>query len=259
MYMKRLLTLTIILISALILLSGCVSVDYQITINSDGTGKISYIYTFDKTFLNSTSSNTTDNSASSSQSIIDNMKTTAEGNGFTVEDYSDSSVQGIKATKDVNDVTSDLALSNLFGNNIQDSPDNNIHITSGAFSISYSQDASFDLTSMKSISPQNASLKYSVTLPVKAETNNADEVSNDGKTLTWNLKPGTVTKVKFEAKGNILTTKNIPVISNIVHNQGNNIYINILNWVILGLIILAVFVLIFFIVKKIKHKKTSKH
>ena len=40
-------------------------------------------------------------------------------------------------------------------------------------------------------------LKYTVTLPAKAKTNNATEVSKDGKTLTWNLKYGEKNKVEY--------------------------------------------------------------
>ena len=253
--MKRLLPLTALLISVLLLLTGCVSVDYQVAIKSDGTGTISYTYTFDKDFLNSDSGNTADDT--SAESTIDNMKQAAEASGFTVQDYSDDTTQGIKAAKDIQDITSDLDLSELFGSNIKDSADNNIQITKGALSIKYSQNASFDLTGMKGISPQNAALKYTVTLPVKAGANNADEVSNNGKTLTWNLQSGQVNEVNFTASENILASQNIPIISNVV-KQVSETYSDILSWVLVVLIALAIVILAFFAAKRVRSKMNGK-
>ena len=39
---------------------------------------------------------------------------------------------------------------------------------------------------------------FSVTLPTKAISSNASSVSEDGKTLTWDLKHGELNEVKFE-------------------------------------------------------------
>ena len=49
-------------------------------------------------------------------------------------------------------------------------------------------------------------MKYIIKLPVKVGENNASEVSEDGKTLTWNLKAGETNEISFEAESNYLTT-----------------------------------------------------
>ncbi len=57
-----------------------------------------------------------------------------------------------------------------------------------------SEDEDFDMSSLTS----SMELTYSVTLPVKADSNNATTVSEDGKTLTWNLEYGKVTNINYQ-------------------------------------------------------------
>ena len=49
--MKKVLSLILIMILALIVLTGCVDVNYEVTLNKDGTADIAYIYGFEKASL----------------------------------------------------------------------------------------------------------------------------------------------------------------------------------------------------------------
>ena len=192
--MKKLLSLAFLLIVMMVILTGCVTVDYQVTVNKDGTGKISYVYGFEKSFL--------EQMGTSIEDMTADMKQTAETEGFSIESYSDDNVEGFRAIKEVEDITSGLSLSEAFGEaNVKDSEDNNIKIEKGLFGANYSQNGVIDLSSMEDMSMYGVTLKYSVNLPVKAGANNATEVSADGKTLSWELKGGEKNSIEFTAKG----------------------------------------------------------
>ena len=45
--------LVVMMIVSLILLTGCVNVDMEVSINDDGSGEISYIMGYNKSFLSS--------------------------------------------------------------------------------------------------------------------------------------------------------------------------------------------------------------
>ena len=56
-----------------------------------------------------------------------------------------------------------------------------------------SQNTEIDLTNVE------GSIKYTVKLPAKAESNNANVVSEDGKTLTWELTPSGKNTIQYSA------------------------------------------------------------
>ena len=126
-------------------------------------------------------------------------------------------------------------MSEAFGSeNIKVSDENKIIVEKKGKKVTFSQNANFDLTGMNSSTAPYVAIKYTVKLPAKAKTNNADEVSKDGKTLTWNLKSGEENKIEFTAtKGGI---KILPII--------------------IVIAVLAIVCAAFFIVKTTKKDKT---
>lgn len=69
-------------------------------------------------------------------------------------------------------------------------------------------------------------LTYSVTLPVKADSNNATTVSEDGKTLTWNLEYGKVTNINYQFSfGSNDVTNNNASTNNSNNSNNTTLYI----------------------------------
>lgn len=200
---KTLKNIAIIAILAIILLTltGCANVNYDIKLNKDGSGDISYVIGYDKSFLSSigveTSSLENDNS-------FDEMEEQAKQNGYTVEKYEDDNTYGFKATKHVNNIQEEFDI-----NNVANSGESGkIMYEKTLLKTRYYQDSKIDLTDAISDDEDAAMLKavmsgikisYKITLPFKAGSNNATTVSEDRKTIEWTLKAGEVNEVKFEA------------------------------------------------------------
>ena len=134
-------------------------------------------------------------------------------------------------------MSKDFSLQEAFDEKyVKDSEGNEIKIKKNLYKTLISQSAEIDLSSMEDIASM-VQMKYTVKLPVKVKDNNANEISKDGKQLTWNLKGGAVNKIDFTASGiNVLA---------------------VLVTILIGLLVVAavVYVYVFIILKK---KKVTK-
>lgn len=189
--MKKVLSLATIIVMLLVLLTGCVNVNYEVTLNKDGTADVAYVYGFEKEFLKEMETTAED--------MTNDMKESAETSDYTIEAYSDDKIEGFKAKKHVENL-SEISLSEAFGEeNVKVSEGNEIKIEKKGSKTVYSQNAEFDLSGIDESMASMVTMKYTINLPTKVGNNNASEVSNDGKTLTWNLKAGETNKIEFEA------------------------------------------------------------
>ncbi len=196
--MKKVLSLISIMAILLIALTGCVSVNYEVTLNKDGTADVAYIYGFEKETLQQL--------GASAEDMTSDMKDNAETSNYQIEAYSDDKIEGFKAKKHIENL-SEISLEDAFGSeNVKDSEENQIKIEKKGSKTFYSQKASIDLSEMDESTASMVTMKYVIKLPVKVGENNASEVSEDGKTLTWNLKAGETNEISFEAESNYLTT-----------------------------------------------------
>lgn len=196
--MKKVLSLIAVMAILLVALTGCVSVNYEVTLNKDGTADVAYIYGFEKEML--------EQLGASAEDMTSDMKANAETSNYQIEAYSDDKVEGFKAKKHIENL-SELSLEDAFGSeNVKDSEENQIKIEKKGSKTVYSQNASIDLSGMDESTESMVTMKYIIKLPVKVGENNASEVSEDGKTLTWNLKAGETNEISFEAESNYLTT-----------------------------------------------------
>ena len=200
--MKKVLSLMAIFAMLLFVLTGCVNINYEVSLNADGSADIAYVYAFEKATLEQLGTN--------AESMTSDMKEKSEESGFTIESYEDDTMAGFKASKHI-DNAADASLEEAFGSeNVKDTDENRIKIEKKGGKTTFSQNANIDLTEMDSSTASYVTMKYTVKLPVKAKTNNAAEVSKDGKTLTWNLVSGEENKVEFTAvKGGL---KILPII-----------------------------------------------
>lgn len=228
--MKKRIGLIIMLIVILVALTGCVNVDYEVEVNKNGSGEISYIYGFSKKTLN--------NLQVSAEDMVESMKEQAEENSYTVEAYENDAISGFKASKHIEDLTKDFSLQEAFGEEyVKDKENNGIKIEKGLFVTKYSQNAEIDLTSMGDLSG-NVKMTYKVKLPAKAKTNNATEVSKNSKELKWELTAGEINKVEFVA-------------------QGINVLAIIITIIIIAVVVTGIIVLLIFLKKKHATKKDN--
>ena len=228
--MKKTIGLISMLLIILVTLTGCVNVDYEVEVNKNGSGEISYIYGFSKETLN--------NLKVSAEDMVESMKEQAEENSYTVEAYENDEISGFKASKHIEDLTNDFSLQEAFGEEyVKDKENNGIKIEKGLFVTKYSQNAEIDLTSMGDLSG-NVKMTYKVKLPAKAKTNNATEISNNSKELKWELTAGEINKVEFVA-------------------QGINVLAIIITVIIIVVLVTGIIVLLIFLKKKHATKKEN--
>lgn len=187
--MKKTIGLIAMLIIALVMLTGCVNINYELKVNSDGSGDISYLYTFSKESLSSL--------GVTAQDMIGNSKQKAEESDYKTELYEDDNVSGFKASKHLKNLSEDFSLQEAFDSQyVTDSNKNEFTFEKNMFETTISQNSEINLESMKDIASA-VTMKYTVKLPSKVKESNATEVSKDGKVLTWDLKGGETNKVEF--------------------------------------------------------------
>lgn len=139
------------------------------------------------------------------ESLIDCNELKSNLNGFEVEEYMDDQFVGCKLSKkydSIDDITTDkeiiIELSNIAnGDSFDDSKlfqkKGNGYIGHFTFSLGEETEGQ-DLSAYKDM----FKLSYVVNLPLKNISNNATKVSEDGKTLTWELDPTKKNDIKYE-------------------------------------------------------------
>lgn len=239
--MKKVFSLLILAILMLTVLTGCTDINYNVKINQNGSGDISYTYVIDKEIVESWNYNT--------EILTLQDKTIAENAGYTIESYAYEGQEGFKATKHFDDITT-FSFNELFEGYLNSLENDGIKIETVKDKKVYSQNVSLDLTTLTG-TKENVEIKYQVTLPTKVDETNANEVSSDKKTLTWNLLPGQINEIKFEAKE---TNKFISISRSIIDTIISNV-IYLIAAIAVTTIILALIIVL--IIKKVKKAKTG--
>ncbi len=203
-YMERTvksMMLMIVLAIAMFMLTGCANINYEIKLEKDGSGEISYIMGYDKNFLNSMEVSVEDLRGDNS---FDEMRQEAQQEGYTIEEYEDSTTYGFKAYKHVENVQNEFKV-------MEDSTgEDAIHFEKSFFKTSFSQNATLDLSDLSGEGQAEDALtsaimgqmkiSYKIVLPFAVGQNNASNVSEDGKTLEWTLKAGQTNEINFTAE-----------------------------------------------------------
>ncbi len=211
--MVKELLIILVVVVMVICLSGCARVNYEVSVNKNGSADVSYVMGYDKEFLNSMGVTEEDLGADA----FDDMKNKAIEDGYAIEDYNDDNIAGFKASKHFDNI-SDFKMNNVGDTKIAQKDQNNeILFEKILLNTKVSQNSKIDLTSIKNESGDNETsnimnmvlrqmkFSYKVTLPFKVGNNNATTVSEDGKVLEWILTPGEVNEVNFEASENLNT------------------------------------------------------
>lgn len=194
--MKKTISLIILLIVMLFALSGCANVKYSTTINKDGSGDIVYIYTINKAVINNLGKNNENATAS--------MREKAEKAGYTVEDHEDEEMVGFKALKNVQDITKKPYLLDVFDKYIQNGEDSKIKIKNSLFGKTYSQSVIVNSKDLEQLEELGGKIQYTINIPIKVGKTNADIISADRKTLTWDIRLGQEQEIYFKATSGII-------------------------------------------------------
>lgn len=185
----------------LFVLTGCANVNYEIKLEKDGTGDVSYVIGYDKKFLSSMGVKLED---LKEDNTFEEMQAEAKQEGYTVEKYEDENTYGFKASKHVNNIQEEFSFENKM--DIGTGNDNHIFFEKSFLKTKYSQNAKIDLSSTQDSDDAltgamlaQIKISYKIVLPFKVGENNATTVSEDGKTLQWTLNASQVNEIRFEA------------------------------------------------------------
>ncbi|MTI94564.1 MAG: DUF3153 domain-containing protein [Firmicutes bacterium] len=182
-----------LLLAGMILMSGCFDAEFHLTVNRDGSGDFSYQLGFDRDFLAMMESEGEDPLAE--------MAIEAEADGFTVTRYEDDDYVGIRATQHLPQITAE----DLDVFDEASTQGDGLVVEESLFRSHYRFQADMNMEGMGEdeefgqMMLNQMNFRFTITLPVKPDSHNADSVSEDGKTLTWNLRPGQANPINLEA------------------------------------------------------------
>ena len=209
------------------------NIEDTLTINKDGSLYYNVLIAFDKSLIESLDKmNIIKSDEDLDKYVSDNIKDDYL-NGFVKKEYHDSDYIGNEYIYEVNnieDVTTD--------NNISVKLTDNSVIEKNIFTKKdnvYIANFIYDLNNKYNYDKVDFKNTFTVNLPVKALTSNADKIINNGKTLVWNINNGEIKKINFEFTFN-----------------NNRAYIS------LGLIIVDIIIISIFIFIIIKRKKKNE-
>lgn len=209
--MKKIRSLLLVLIMVFSL-TGCVKYNINMNVNKDKSVDFEMIYALQSSMTNSLESISEDDEydlaeeESSNEVDIDEYKY-LEDQGFKIEAFEEDASAGVKISKkfkNIDDISStekkEIDINKMFTKEENTKNEFIFFIKKGN---KYIADLIFDFSSEDDDTDYSSyqsyfDMKYTVTLPKKTISNNADEVSEDGKTLTWNLKYGSKNEVKYE-------------------------------------------------------------
>ena len=241
--MKKLL----LLCGIVLILSGCaVKGDFKLSINKDKTVDFGITIAYDDELIETLMSMNSSEEASEEIEYTDEQKwefvdtlfedddnSSPESSGFVGERYQEEDYKGYTYTKNVGDIDSITADEADFDatNNYLDISESKLFIKNGNNYVSKIVFTPAEETDGYQI---DSNITFTVTLPNKPISHNADSVSEDGKTLTWNLTTNSQQAIDFE-----FSFLNLPLII-----------------AISGVCLLVIIVVIVLVVKGKKRSKT---
>lgn len=204
--------MTLILVA--FVLTGCVRKKVTMKIKKNGDIEVSAIDAY---------------ASNAGMSVSDSEKEEYKKNGFKVEDYEADDYKGVKVSKKfkISDVSSDSPVTFSIENLMSTANPKMFQKTGDK---TYKATMVLDATSGGS-SGSGADISYTVTLPSKPISHNADKV--DGNTLTWTLDLGQKKNINYEFS----------------LNGSNNML-----WIILGIVGVAAVAIVVVVVLNNKNK-----
>lgn len=199
---RKVLLFTVFLVFLSVFITGCVEGIFHITVNKDGSADVKYRVGINSMVIGL---------LSLEGNPINEMRQSAESEGFTVTNFSENNMTGIIATRRVN---SFLELPDFTQIANIDVSNNNTAFTveKGLFHNTYNFFTKFDLTDMMQEPPDEEipglssamlsqlNLRFILTLPFVPESHNASTIRDDGRTLEWQIIPGSDNTLSMQGK-----------------------------------------------------------
>ena len=185
---KKTAAMALMICLLLTLLTGCIKIEVDISIKSDGTADLAMVYAMADSAMDE------DDSAMSDEDIAE-----YEAEGWTVEKYSEDGYTGVLLKKQGVDLSSE---------EIMDGSSGSIRKEGNRYIVDLEMIPEEDLGDFSEtaswLKSSGGSFIVRLHLPVKPETHNATSVSEDGKTLEWDILEmdgGEPIHVEFKAGG----------------------------------------------------------
>lgn len=212
-----------LLLGMTLLLTGCMKVETEITVNKDGSAVVKNRFLMDKQLANMGGKN----------AFEESTKKYANDPNSTVVPIETADMSGVEATKNIKDINNDSWNTTMDTENFKTkNPDGKfISIKKGFFKTVYTVDAEADMvpkangTDALSQSQSQANMAgdmfgnmnlddmfkvvYTIKLPVKADSTNATTSDNEKFIYSWQLKNNAVTPMKLQCT--IYNTANIVI------------------------------------------------
>lgn len=175
----------------LVFVTGCSSCEFNMKVNKDKSMLFSILVltdSYDENFSND----------------IMNYKSQYEQYGFDILEYNEDGVYGVKISKkydNIDDISKGLRsdefdLLYLYSNGYDQNIENKMFsLDKGLDTNRYAANFYVDFSNYNINS--NATITYTVELPNESLSNNANLVSEDGKTLTWNISSGEKSEIEY--------------------------------------------------------------
>lgn len=259
----------ILVICSLFLLSGCMKHNVSMTINKDKSMDLEIIYAINidkiKSMMDSFG-NTNDNDTIDEDTLDDinddeiiedeendidmsdvnteEEKSALEKRGYKVIEYNNDGYEGLKATLKIDNIDNvsvedelKVKLSDILAEDFDD--DKFFTVEKGFFKNTYTANFIYEIndntSSSAPINLSNLDIKYTVLLPSKSISNNADTVRDNE--LTWIISLDKTTNVEYSFE--MLNMTNIYIVGGI------------------GTLLIVIIIVIIILVQKKKHKKNT--
>ncbi|SMO86796.1 DUF3153 domain-containing protein [Melghirimyces algeriensis] len=198
-----------------IVLSGCVNADYHVKVNMDGSGVYEMKILTNKLVLEE----------------LKDLKKSLQDDGYKIKTITEDGKTGWIAKKEVANVIDEppgKRMQDHLSTLIQPKPvastdpitgvglgtplflsdlnSEQVKVNTGLLFIRANVDMEADLSDVSSDNPMaeafmdQVKLRFLLTLPIEPDSHNADHVSDDGKTLTWNMEPGKKNPIQLSIK-----------------------------------------------------------
>lgn len=226
----------LLLLTIILLLTACAKGEAHVTVNTDGTADVKFNIQMNNQNLE----------IIGQPELIDKLKDTFIEQGFETESAVTDDTQGLTASKQIDmssaDQNPELPDSVTFNHDTDDKFFYTTHrIVADADLMSAIPDNDWTdrLNSIPSFVRnlvfKEVDLDFKLTLPIKPESSNANQTSEDYKTMTWNINP--------LSNNHLELTVNVPNIQNIL-------------MVSIALLAVIVIVIIILVRKRMKKKRT---
>lgn len=205
--MKRI-KIVLALVASLFLMTGCVKYNTTMEVKKDKSMDFTIIYAMDTSSLGDLQEDD-----SSNETLTAEQKAEFEKKGYKIEEYSEGNYKGVKlvySVKNIDDVSKEGDFNLTLSDMIKEDSDKNTFFAikkdflKNTYKANYNfevvdkndedYDPSYDAT-YKQMLP-SMDLKFVVTLPDKAKSNNATSVNSN--TYTWELNKDLSTNINFE-------------------------------------------------------------